>query len=265
MRTTEIGACTPPSGTTPGMRRPVRTITWPPISSRRIRFGEPTSPRASGRDRRGLQAEPGLADRGRGLVDDRVVGRAAVLEREVVALEVDLEADHVGREHAQRLLEQLLPGLVALEHDDRPRVHGADSTRLAGDCGGLERRAWRDAGAGAAWGRKGRFRYLDSRGEADHGSRKSSRGSRRSCIPPAWRDVWISPRREREAPGDRARPRGPAPVPLPPGVPSAAGAGEIRQADSIRRATCRICAKRWPSTWTQDGSSASACAPSRCG
>jgi hypothetical protein len=30
------------------MRRPVRTITWPPISSRRIRFGEPTSPRCSG-------------------------------------------------------------------------------------------------------------------------------------------------------------------------------------------------------------------------
>ena len=32
----------------PGMRRPVRTITLPPISSRRIRFGEPTSPRPSG-------------------------------------------------------------------------------------------------------------------------------------------------------------------------------------------------------------------------
>ena len=48
MRTTEIGACTPPSGTTPGIRRPVRTITLPPISSRRIRFGEPTSPAPSG-------------------------------------------------------------------------------------------------------------------------------------------------------------------------------------------------------------------------
>ena len=48
MRTTEIGACTPPNGTTPGIRRPVRTITLPPISSRRIRFGEPTSPRPSG-------------------------------------------------------------------------------------------------------------------------------------------------------------------------------------------------------------------------
>ena len=48
MRTTEIGAWTPPSGTTPGMRRPVRTMTLPPISSRRMRFGEPTSPAPSG-------------------------------------------------------------------------------------------------------------------------------------------------------------------------------------------------------------------------
>jgi len=29
MRTIEIGACTPPMGETPGMRRPVRTITFP--------------------------------------------------------------------------------------------------------------------------------------------------------------------------------------------------------------------------------------------
>jgi hypothetical protein len=35
-------------GDDPGIRRPVRTITLPPISSRRIRFGEPTSSRTSG-------------------------------------------------------------------------------------------------------------------------------------------------------------------------------------------------------------------------
>ena len=63
----------PPIGTTPGIRRPVRTITWPPISSRRMRFGLPTSPAALGRDRRRLQAEPGLADRRGGLVDDAVL------------------------------------------------------------------------------------------------------------------------------------------------------------------------------------------------
>ena len=49
MRTTEIGWWTPDTGpTTPGMRRPVRTMTLPPTSSRRIRFGEPTSSRPSG-------------------------------------------------------------------------------------------------------------------------------------------------------------------------------------------------------------------------
>ncbi len=67
------------------------------------------------RDRRRLQAESVLADRGCRLVDDAVVGRPALREREVEAGEADLEPDHVGREHAQRLLEQLLPGLVAFE------------------------------------------------------------------------------------------------------------------------------------------------------
>src|SRR5919107_796384 len=39
MRTTEIGKCTPDTGPmTPGMRRPVRTITLPSTSSRRMIF-----------------------------------------------------------------------------------------------------------------------------------------------------------------------------------------------------------------------------------
>ena len=76
---------------------------------------------ALGRDRRGLDPEAGLAHRGGGLGDDAVVGLAPVLEREVVALELELEAADVGVEHAQRLLEQLLAGLVALEDDDPQR------------------------------------------------------------------------------------------------------------------------------------------------
>ncbi len=75
------------------------------------------------RDRRRLQAEPVLADRARGLVDDLVVRLAPIGEREVVAREVELDPDHIGRERSQRLLEELLPGLVPLEHDDRPRIH----------------------------------------------------------------------------------------------------------------------------------------------
>ena len=75
-----------------------------------------------GRDRRGLQPEAVLADRGRRLVHDAVVGLAAPLEREIEARELELDPDHVGLEHAQALLQQLLPGLVALEDDDRVLV-----------------------------------------------------------------------------------------------------------------------------------------------
>jgi hypothetical protein len=71
--------------------------------------------------------EPGLAH-GRGrLVHDRVVRCAARLERQVVARQLDLQADHVGREHAQRFLQQLLPGLVAIEDDDRRVRHSPNS------------------------------------------------------------------------------------------------------------------------------------------
>src|SRR5207237_7271500 len=72
-----------------------------------------------GRDRRRLEAESGLSDRCRGLVDDAVLGRAAALEREVEARELEPEPGDLGVEDAQRLLEQLLARLVPLEHHDR--------------------------------------------------------------------------------------------------------------------------------------------------
>ena len=78
---------------------------------------------ALGRDRRRLEAEPVLADRPRGLVHDLVLRRAPVLEREVVARELELDPDHVRLERAEPFLEQLLPGLVTFEHDNRPRIH----------------------------------------------------------------------------------------------------------------------------------------------
>ena len=74
------------------------------------------------RDRGGFQPEPVLADGRGGLVHDAVVGLAAPLEREVEPRELELDADHVGREHAEALLQELLAGLVALEDDDRPLV-----------------------------------------------------------------------------------------------------------------------------------------------
>ena len=48
MRTTEIGACTPLVGLTPGMRRPVRTMTVPSMPVLKMALGEPTSSGSSG-------------------------------------------------------------------------------------------------------------------------------------------------------------------------------------------------------------------------
>ena len=44
-----------------------------------------------------------------------------LLEREVEARERELDPEDVRLEDAERRLEQLLSGLVALENDDRPR------------------------------------------------------------------------------------------------------------------------------------------------
>ena len=55
----------------------------------------------------------GGMDSRRGFRDDDVPSRPAVGEREIEALQFELDPDYLGREHAQRLLEQFLPGLVA--------------------------------------------------------------------------------------------------------------------------------------------------------
>src|SRR6185369_9312298 len=91
---------------------------------------------ALGRNGGGLQAEAVLPDGCRGLVDDLVVRAPTGLEREVEALELELEADHVGREDANGLFEQFLPGLVPLEDGDGARVHRAESSdcNLAQNC-----------------------------------------------------------------------------------------------------------------------------------
>ena len=190
IRTTEIGACTPPNGATPGSRRPVRTITLPPISSRRIRFGEPTSSLRLGRHRRGFQPEPVLPDRCGCLVDDPVSGLPAPLERQVEARQLDLQSDHVPREHAQRFLEQLLAGLVAFEDDDRLELHRR--RRLAAGPFREGVATWLAEWGGAGRGSKRRFRYFDAAGREITDEAKLERIAA-LAIPPAWRDVWIAP------------------------------------------------------------------------
>ncbi len=75
----------------------------------------------------GLQAETVFANRLRCLVDDAVLRSAPSREREVEADEAELDADHVRREHAHRLLEKLLSGLVSFENDDG--LHARDPTQ----------------------------------------------------------------------------------------------------------------------------------------
>src|ERR671924_88869 len=133
-----------------------------------------------GRDRRRLQTEPALADRGRRLHDDFVLRRPPRLEREVEALELEVEPDHVRREDAERLVEQLLARLVALEDRD-PRVrHGRrfyfrDSRRPAP---GTSRRPWRAEGDGDACAPAAGSATWTRAAERSL-TRSSSRGSRR--------------------------------------------------------------------------------------
>ena len=83
---------------------------------------------ALGGDRGRLEPEAGLAHRPGGLGDDLVGRGAPALEREVEALELYLHAEERRIEQPERLLEELLSGLVALEDDDLDRVGHAART-----------------------------------------------------------------------------------------------------------------------------------------
>src|SRR5205085_6458675 len=153
-----------------------------------------------GRHRRRLQAQAVVTDRPRGLVHDTVLRRPAVLEREVEAGERDLDPDHVRREDPERLLEQLLARLVAFQDDDRLEPHRRRrlATPSRGDPRGAmpQRIGWRREGS------KGRFRYIDADGRRITDEDTLER-IRALAIPPAWKDVWISPspRRKLQATG----------------------------------------------------------------
>ena len=78
--------------------------------------------RSLGRDGRRLQPEPALADGSRGLVHDLRSPWPGATPARGRSGEVELEADHVGGEDAQRLVQQLLPGVVPLQHRRSSRV-----------------------------------------------------------------------------------------------------------------------------------------------
>src|SRR4026208_739327 len=234
MRTTEIGAWTPPNGTTPGMRRPVRTITRPPISSRRIRFGEPTSPAPSGGTVAAFRPTPAARPAFARLVHNLVLRPPPRLQREVVARQLDLDSSYVRVEHTQRLVEQLLPGLVPLQTADRPRPHpppGCSPARrwLPRRLYGQERRME------TAWLPAPRVPVRGLARPGDHGRGRA--GADRVAQHPA----GVEGRLDfipsgRHAAGHRRRQGGPAAVPLPPRISRTPRAGEIRQARALRGA-----------------------------
>jgi len=69
------------------------------------------------RDRRRLQAESGLTQCFGGVDDDLVSGLPSPLEREVEVAPLHLKPEHIGLEQAEGLVEQLLAGLVAVQHN----------------------------------------------------------------------------------------------------------------------------------------------------
>src|SRR5438874_307815 len=176
------------------MRRPVRTITRPPISSRRIRFGEPTSSAPSGVIVAAFRPSPAW----------RTAAAASCTIAFFVARRDSSERSNRGSRNSSPVtsgastrsassssscpvsspsrttivfpsIRRLhLPGLGL-----RPRGYTGDSMARRG--------GWRRLGS------RGRFRYVDSRGRPirDEAALERIDALR---IPPAWRDVRISPR-----------------------------------------------------------------------
>jgi len=196
----------------------VRTMTLPPISSRRIRFGEPTSSRPSGSRSRpsGRARAPGSPQPPRRRL---VTARAAAREREVVAREFKLHPDHLGSEDPEGFLEQLLAGLVALE-----------ATIVVSPCigGQSDRMGW------TRKGRKGAFTYFDQHGRQIRDPAKIER-IERLADPTGVKDVSISTsaRAKLQATGyDKA---GRKQYLYRRGLPGGPGAGQVRQAHPVRR------------------------------
>src|SRR5919198_5638836 len=182
MRTIEMGAWTPPSGTTPGMRRPVRTMTRPPISSRRIRFGEPTSSRPSGVIVAAFRPRPW----------SRIALAASYTTPFCVARRDSSERSKRGNARSRpvasgaRTRSDSSRSSCPVSSPSRTTIvlacTAAESTRGMARKGG-----WRREGS------RGRFRYYDARGNRITDEERLARIAS-LVIPPAWKDVWISPR-----------------------------------------------------------------------
>ena len=252
MRTIEIGAWTPPSGTTPGIRRPVRTMTFPPISSRRIRFGEPTSPAPSGVIVAAFSPIP----------TSRIAAAASWTTAFSVARRFSSERSKRGKSSSSPTTSGARTR-SASSSSSCPVSSPSSTTIVVASTGGDYRRAARGMtgqmarrGGWSRTGSRGRFRYVDARGERITDPDKLER-IEALAIPPAWREVWISPKARRSC-----RP----PESTPPAVGSTSitpsfarrRSGRNTRASFASASGSRSCASRCPTTSSSRGWSPSA-------
>ena len=153
--------------------------------------------------------------------------------------------------------------------DAMARPHGAPAGRgrdrlppgpLGGDGGSLHRRVrmaalryTSDAEPGITRLRRGRgfvYRWPDRRPLRDPATLARIR---RLAIPPAWTEVWISPRAERPHPGHRPRPARAQAASLSSPLDGGARRGQVRAACSTSAGPCRRCAGRCDATWPGRG------------
>src|SRR5437764_3087350 len=182
MRTIEIGAWPPPSGTTPGIRRPVRTITLPPISSRRIRFGEPTSPARSGVIVAPFRPSP----------CSRIAAAASWTTAFSVARRFSTERSKRGNSSSRPITSGARIRMDSSSSSwpvwSPSRMTIVLSSRIAAECSAVV-----GTSMPTRTGRKGSFRYVDARGREIRDLKMIERFER-LAIPPAWKDVWIASR-----------------------------------------------------------------------
>src|SRR5438067_4790708 len=173
-------------GTTPGMRRPVRTITLPPISSRRMRFGEPTSPRPSGVTVAPFSPSP----------CSRIAAAASLMTRFSVARRFSSERSKRGKSSSTPITSGRSKRRASSKSSwpvwSPSRTTIVCSSRIGGQC---RQRPSGTRNDGMPWtrrGRKGAFRYLDQHGREIRDAAKVER-IEKLAIPPAWKDVRIAP------------------------------------------------------------------------
>ena len=123
MRTMLIGALTPAIPATPGMRWPVRRITRPPTRSRSSAFGLPTSERSVGVTVAAFSPKPDARIASAASTTTAFDGLAAMLQGEIECPQLKRDTDHIRVNHPERLVEQLLAGLVATQDGDGGHRH----------------------------------------------------------------------------------------------------------------------------------------------